>query len=126
MSEQSKGFLAANWFKLFFVALCLFLIALYFHRESQLDDCLQYTQEGYKKGWELECKQSKQDAQCSLPRMVAESLGKDRDRRVDECFKRYSLKQLLSFPVFMAAGGVFGTQIFIAVVALPITIGILV
>ena len=92
MSEQSKGFFAANWFKLFFVALSLFLIAFYFHRESQLDDCLQYTHLTYKKAWESQCKQEKKDPECSLPRYFADNLEKDRDNQVNECFRRYSFR----------------------------------
>lgn len=92
MSEVSKGFVANNWFKLFFVGLCLFLIGLYFYRESQLDDCLQYTHASYKKSWEFQCKQDKKGEDCSLPRILAESIEKDRERQANECFRRYSFK----------------------------------
>jgi hypothetical protein len=92
MGDASKGFIANNWFKLFFVGLSFFLIALYFYRESQLDDCLVYTHANYKKSWGSQCKQGKQDSECSLPRLVADSLERDRERQVNECFKRYSFK----------------------------------
>jgi len=92
MSEQSKGFFATNWFKLFFVALCLFLIALYFYREDQLDKCLVHAHMNYKANWESQCKQGKDGAECSLPRLIADSLEKGREKQVDECFKRYSFK----------------------------------
>lgn len=95
MNEHSKGFIASNWFKLFFVALSFFLIAIYFYRESQLDDCLQFTHESYQKNWAFQCKQGKQDKQdseCSLPRIVAEGIEKDRDRQANECFRRYSFR----------------------------------
>jgi hypothetical protein len=89
--SADKTFLQANWFKLFIAALSLFLIALYFYRESQLDDCMVFAHTNYKKTWELQCKQEKQGAQCMLPRILAESLEKDRERQVNECFRRYSL-----------------------------------
>jgi hypothetical protein len=92
MSEPSKSFFANNWFKLFIVALSLFLIALYFIRESKLDDCLEFTHESYKNNWAFQCKQGKQDPECSLPRMVAEGIEKDRDRQANECFRRYSFR----------------------------------
>lgn len=92
MSETSKGFIANNWFKLFFVGLCLFLISLYFYRESQLDDCLQYTHLTYKNAWESQCKQEKKGSECSLPRYFADTLEKDRGNQVNECFRRYSFK----------------------------------
>jgi len=92
MSEASKGFIANNWFKLFIVALSLFLIALYFHRESQLDTCLEHASVSYKKSWEFQCKQQKKDGDCSLPRILADSVEKDREKQADECFRRFSFK----------------------------------
>lgn len=92
MSETSKGFIATNWFKLFFAALSLFLVALYFYRESQLDQCLRYTQDSYSQSWDGYCKKDKKDNECSLPLHLSETLKKDRDRLVNECFRRYSFK----------------------------------
>ena len=92
MTEQSKGFFATNWFKLFFVALSIFIVGIYFNRESDLDNCLDNATQNYKTDWAFQCKQAKQEATCSLPRLVAEGVEKDRDRRAELCFKRYSFK----------------------------------
>jgi invasion protein IalB len=92
MSEQSKGFIAANWFKLFFVALSILIIAIYFSRENDLDNCLETATKNYQSDWAFQCKQAKQEPTCSLPRIVAEGVERDRDRRAEQCFKRYSFK----------------------------------
>ncbi len=88
--NAEKTFFQANWFKLFIVSLSLFLIGLYFYRDSQLNDCLVFSHMNYKKNWESQCKQIKQVAECSLPRAIAEALETDRERQVNECFRRYS------------------------------------
>jgi len=92
MSETSKGFIANNWFKLFFVALSIFVIFIYFNREANLDNCLDNATKNYQTDWAFQCKQAKQEATCSLPRIVAENVERDRNRRADLCIKRYSLK----------------------------------
>ena len=92
MGEQSKGFFANNWFKLFFVAMSILIVGIYFNRENDLDNCLENATKNYQSDWAFQCKQAKQDPACSLPRIVAESVEKDRDRRAELCFKRYSFK----------------------------------
>lgn len=92
MTEQSKGFFATNWFKLFFVALSIFIVGIYFSRESSLDDCLDNATKNYQTDWAFQCKQIKQDPTCALPRLSADSVEKDRDRRSDLCLKRYNFK----------------------------------
>lgn len=93
MSEQSKGFFATNWFKLFFVALSILIVGIYFSRESALDKCLDIALENYESDWSFQCKQAKLEVNCSsLPRLVAENIEKARDRRSDLCFKRYNFK----------------------------------
>lgn len=92
MSEQSKGFFATNWFKLFFVALSILIVGIYFSRESALDDCLANASGNYDIDWAFQCKQAKLEANCSLPRLVAENVEKNRDRRAELCFKRYNFK----------------------------------
>jgi hypothetical protein len=92
MSEQSKGFFATNWFKLFFVALGILVVGIYFQRENALDDCLDNATANYQKDWAFQCKQTKQEATCSLPRLVADGVEKDRDRRAELCLKRYSIR----------------------------------
>jgi hypothetical protein len=92
MSEQSKGFFAANWFKLFFVALSILIVGVYFNRESDLDNCLELASKNYDIDWQFQCKEAKLKQNCSLPRLVAESVEKSRDRRTELCIKRYSFK----------------------------------
>lgn len=92
MSEQSKGFFATNWFKLFFVVLSIIVLAIYFGRESDLDTCLDNSTKNYQTDWAFQCKQIKQEATCALPRLSADAVEKDRDRRADMCFKRYSFR----------------------------------
>ncbi|MBU3635802.1 hypothetical protein ICN35_10045 [Polynucleobacter sp. es-GGE-1] len=93
MSEQSKGFFAANWFKLFFVALSILVVGIYFSRESDLDGCLENATKNYQTDWAFQCKQAKQEAACSLPRLIAEGVEKHRDRRAELCLKRYSFSR---------------------------------
>ena len=92
MTEQPKGFFVTNWFKLFFVALSILIVGIYFSRESALDDCLENALGNYEIDWSFQCKQAKLEANCSLPRLVAENVEKSRDRRSELCFKRYNFK----------------------------------
>jgi len=92
MSDQSKGFIATNWFKLFFVVLSVIILGIYFNRESNLDNCLDNAMSNYQKDWAFQCKQAKQEANCSLPRLLADGVEKDRDRRSELCFKRFSFR----------------------------------
>ena len=92
MSDQSKGFFAANWFKLFFVALSVVLLLIYFHRESALDDCIEQSRLAYDYDWNFQCKESKKEANCSLPRYTSDHIEAARAKRADECIKRYSFK----------------------------------
>lgn len=89
--SESKGFIANNWFKLFFVAVTILVIGIYFSRESKLDDCIENASLNYQKEWEFQCKESKQASHCSLPRIVAEGIEKTRDTRANQCINRYRL-----------------------------------
>ena len=92
MSEQTKGFIAANWFKLFIVAFAVILLFIYFERESALSDCIEVANKNSNESWEFQCKEAKLKEGCSLPRFVSENIKKDRDREVELCIKRYSFK----------------------------------
>jgi len=92
MSEQSKGFFAANWFKLFFVGLSVIILGIYFNRESDLDNCLELAIKNYDRDWQFQCKEAKLKENCSLPRLVAEGIEKSRNTRSELCIKRYSFK----------------------------------
>lgn len=90
MSEQTKGFFAANWFKLFFVAFAVILLFIYFERESALDSCMEQARLDYSKSWDFQCKEAKLKENCSLPRLVAEGIEKSKNTRSELCIKRYS------------------------------------
>ena len=92
MSDQSKGFFATNWFKLFFVVLSILIVGIYFNREISLDNCLELAAKNYDIEWQFQCKEAKLKENCSLPRLVAENLEKSRERRAELCIKRYSFK----------------------------------
>lgn len=79
--SESKTFIANNWFKLFLAALTIFLIGIYYLRESQLDGCLENAAMNYQSDWAFQCKAGKQEANCSLSRIVAENIEKTRDTR---------------------------------------------
>jgi len=92
MSEQTKGFIATNWFKLCIVGFGIALIMIYFSRQSSLDDCLENVARNYDRDWNMQCKAKKLENNCELPRFLAETIEKDRANRSDTCFKRYSFK----------------------------------
>jgi hypothetical protein len=92
MSEQTKGFFAANWFKLFFVAFAVILLFIYFERESALSDCIDIANKNSNEQWEFQCKESKRKEDCSLPRFLSENIKKDRESQIELCIKRYSFK----------------------------------
>ena len=91
MSEQ-KTFIATNWFKLFIVALSLFLIAIYFHRESELDDCLAFAEKSYSEQWTEQCADEKKSGECKLNPFTATAVNGFRDKRINECYRRYSFR----------------------------------
>ena len=92
MSEQSKGFFAANWFKLFFVALSVVLLLIYFSRTSSMDDCIEQARLAYEADWAFQCKEAKKDANCSLMRLNADHIEASRAKRANESIQRYSFK----------------------------------
>jgi hypothetical protein len=92
MSEQTKGFFATNWFKLFIVAFAVVLLFIYFERESDLSDCIEVAGKNSNEQWEFQCKEAKLKEGCSLPRPLSENIKKDRDREYELCIKRYSLR----------------------------------
>lgn len=92
MSEQTKGFLATNWFKLFIVFFSVVLLLIYFHRESKLDDCVEQARLAYDYDWNFQCKEAKKEANCSLARFNADHIESARAKRAAECVQRYSFK----------------------------------
>jgi hypothetical protein len=92
MGEQTKGFFATNWFKLFFVALSVILLFIYFERESALSDCIDTANQSSNGQWEFQCKEAKLKEGCSLPRYISENIKKDTESQVELCIKRFSFK----------------------------------
>lgn len=101
MSEQSKGFFAANWFKLFLVLVAIVLFAIWFQRESKLDSCIENVDVAYSKERDAICAAEKKGANCDFnlfnpvnPMNIinATALNKQREQSIDECHRRYSFK----------------------------------
>jgi hypothetical protein len=90
--EKPKSFFAANWFKLFFVALAVILLMIYFNRESSLDACIEQARLGYLEDWNFQCKQAKKEPDCSLPRFTSIHIEEAREKMVSQCISRYSFK----------------------------------
>lgn len=94
MTEEKKSFVAANWFKLFIVAITLIALLTYFNRESQLDDCLMNAHQNYSERWDAECAKEKKKPGCELAPFTGTgaALNAMKDKHIDECFRRYSWK----------------------------------
>jgi hypothetical protein len=94
MTEQKKSFFAANWFKLFFVAITLIALLVYFNREFQLDDCLMNAHKNYSERWDAECAKEKKKPDCELALFngAGAALNQMKDKHTDECFRRYGWK----------------------------------
>jgi len=92
MSEQSKGFLATNWFKLCIVGFGVVVLFIYWGREANLDECIDTASRNYQKEWEFSCKDQKLQPHCDLPRIIANQIEADRAKRAGECIQRYSFK----------------------------------
>jgi len=92
MSEQTKGFFATNWFKLFIVVFAVVLLLIYFERESQLDACIEQAAKTYNDEWQFQCKQDKKEPNCTLIRLLADKIEDARAKRAAECIQRYSFK----------------------------------
>ena len=90
--EKPKSFFAANWFKLFFVALAVILLMIYFNRESGLDACIEQARADYSEDWNFQCKQAKKEPDCPLPRFIANEIKEAREKMVSQCINRYSFK----------------------------------
>lgn len=84
-----KNFVATNWFKLFFVALGILVVGIYFQRENALDNCLDGVNSNFDKEWEFHCKEGKKEPACSLPRFLADNVEENKAKRSELCFKRY-------------------------------------
>ncbi len=91
MSDQSKSFFAANWFKLFIVLAVVIAFLLYLERGNQLDQCLDGVHQGYSQRWDEECAKSKLKAGCDLP-IMGKTLNDMKDKQTDQCFRRYSFR----------------------------------
>ena len=105
MNEQSKSFLAVNWFKLSIVAIALLVISIYFYREYRLDICIDYAEKEYARLWDEQCAARKKGSSCELsptdilkePNGIMNmfsgaSLNASRDKSIDECYRRYGFK----------------------------------
>jgi hypothetical protein len=84
-----KSFVAANWFKLFIVAVVTLAIATYFYRSGQLDTCLEEANIGYSERWQKQCVAEKKGKDCDML-VMGSALNKSKDNAVDTCFRRYS------------------------------------
>jgi hypothetical protein len=92
MTDQQKSFLAANWFKLFFVAVTVLAILVYFVRESRLDSCLNNATDMYSKEWDETCSREGKGKNCVLPKYLADGVNKYRETYINDCYRRYSFK----------------------------------
>ena len=92
MSEVSKGFIENNWFKLFIVAVVAILLAIYFYRESRLDECLANADEISSRYWDEKCSEDKRGPKCALNPFIANDINKMREAQINQCFRRYSFK----------------------------------
>lgn len=84
-----KNFITTNWFKLFFVALSILAIGIYFQRENALDKCLDEVNSNFDKEWEFHCAEGKRPPACALPRLLADTVENNKAKRSELCFKRY-------------------------------------
>ncbi len=93
MSDTQQSFLATNWFKLFIAGFLLLILAVYFYRESQLNDCLSNVYEFQTEKWDQECAKEKKKAGCELTNLfVANGLNIQTEKNVDMCYRRYGFE----------------------------------
>jgi hypothetical protein len=93
MSDTQQSFLATNWFKLFIAGFLLLILAVYFYRESQLNDCLSNVYESQTEKWDQECAKEKKKAGCELTNLfVANGLNMQTEKSVDMCYRRYGFE----------------------------------
>ncbi len=93
MSDTQQSFLATNWFKLFIAGFLLLILAVYFYRESQLNDCLSNVYESQTEKWDQECAKEKKKAGCELTNLfVANGLNIQTEKNVDMCYRRYGFE----------------------------------
>jgi hypothetical protein len=93
MSDTQQSFLATNWFKLFIAGFLLLILAVYFYRESQLNDCLSNVYESQTEKWDQECAKEKKKAGCELTNLfVANGLNIQTEKSVDMCYRRYGFE----------------------------------
>jgi len=101
MSEQTKGFIATNWFKLFLVGIVVLLFAIWFYREAMLDSCIADAESGYSEERDALCAAEKKGANCDFissnpvnPMVIfnVTALGAQRDQSIDACYRRYSFQ----------------------------------
>jgi hypothetical protein len=55
--------------------------------------CFDRAVETYSMDWKSNCKSRGLPDNCTLPLNLADSLGKDRDRRKDDCFRLYPVNK---------------------------------
>jgi hypothetical protein len=101
VNEQSKGFIAANWFKLFLVGVAVLIFAIWLYREFKLDSCISNVDSEYSKQRDALCTAEKKDSNCDFNLLSpinpmnlinAVALNKQREQSVDQCYRRYSFK----------------------------------
>jgi hypothetical protein len=93
MKNAQQSFLATNWFKIFIAGFLLLIIAIYFYRESQLNDCLSNVYESQTEKWDQECAKEKKKAGCELTNLfVANGLNIQTEKSVDMCYRRHGFE----------------------------------
>jgi len=89
MMTTEKSFVAANWFKLFIVAVICLGIYTYFDRSYRLDSCLEIASNDYSERWQKQCVAEKKGKDCNML-VMGSALNKSKDAAIDNCFRRYS------------------------------------
>lgn len=60
--------------------------------EQRLDGCIADAQAAYDRRWQSTCRKLAEPARCLLPASTADAYSVDRDRQIDDCFRRFSDK----------------------------------
>ncbi len=93
MKNTQQSFLATNWFKLFIAGFLLLILAIYFYRESKLNDCLSNVYESQTKKWDQECAKERKKAGCDLTNLfVANGLNTQTEKSIDMCYRRHGFE----------------------------------
>jgi hypothetical protein len=60
--------------------------------QKKLDDCIAVAELGYSFDFRAECKRRKLPSDCALPLSIGNSIEDTKDKAVNQCNKRYSVK----------------------------------